>query len=310
MEKISLNTQSSALPRMNGATSSGYLVFPGTSPSARGQRRESERQRSVFDQEWIWEVDTQGLYTYASPAIEKILEYKSEEVVGKKHFYDLFHPEDREALKKSAFTVFAKRNSFSEFMNRNISKTGKTVWLSTSGIPILNKKRELLGYRGADTNITEYKQIEARLKETATELREQKLALEQKNIALSEIIAQIEVEKRKTKDDIATNVNELLLPILEKLKLKNAAGKYVDLLKNHLEELVSSFGRKITEKSFNLTPREIEICNMVKGRLTSKEISGLLNISLQTVEKHRKNIRHKIGISKKDINLSSFLHAL
>ena len=86
--------------------------------------------------------------------------------------------------------------------------------------------------------------------------------------------------------------------------------KYVDLLKNHLGELVSSFGRNIRKKRLNLTPREIEICSMVKGRLTSKEIASLLNISLQTVEKHRKNIRHKVGISKKDINLSSFLHAI
>ena len=82
------------------------------------------------------------------------------------------------------------------------------------------------------------------------------------------------------------------------------------MLQYHLEELTSSFGRKITEKSVRLTPREIEICNMVKGGLTSKEISNLLNISRQTVEKHRKNIRHKLGISNKDINLTSFLQKL
>jgi len=82
------------------------------------------------------------------------------------------------------------------------------------------------------------------------------------------------------------------------------------LLQYHLEELTSSFGRKITEKSVRLTPREIEICNMVKGGLASKEISNLLNISCQTVEKHRKNIRHKLGISNKDINLTSFLQKL
>ncbi|MCK5595638.1 LuxR family transcriptional regulator, partial [bacterium] len=40
------------------------------------------------------------------------------------------------------------------------------------------------------------------------------------------------------------------------------------------------------------------------------EISALLNISYQTVEKHRKNIRHKMGISKKDINLISFLQTI
>ncbi|MCK4316068.1 MAG: PAS domain S-box protein, partial [Anaerolineae bacterium] len=67
-------------------------------------RENEERFQQVAEnaQEWIWEVDVHGLYTYASPIVEKILGYKPEEVVGKKHFYDLFHPEDREELKKAA----------------------------------------------------------------------------------------------------------------------------------------------------------------------------------------------------------------
>ena len=97
---------------------------------------------------------------------------------------------------------------------------------------------------------------------------------------------------------------------MEKLKIKKSPYKYVDLLKRHLEEITSSFGRKIAAKSTKLTSREIEICNMIKGGLTSKEISNLLNISSQTVEKHRKNIRNKLGITNKRANLSSYLHKL
>jgi len=267
--------------------------------------RESEKRFLYIAEnalEWIWEVDPKGKYTYASPVVEKILGYKPEEIF-KKYFYDLFHPEDRKKLKKAAFAVFAKKKPFREFINRNVHRNGKIIWLSTSGVPIFDGKKNFLGYRGADIDITERKAIEQ-------ELRKQKRILEQKNIALGEIIQQIEVEKAKIKDDIATNVNELLLPILTKLKIKKATRKYVDLLQYHLTELTSTFGRKITEKSVKLTSREIEICSMVKGGLTSKEISSLLNISYQTVEKHRRNIRHKIGISNKDINLTSFLHTL
>jgi len=97
-------------------------------------------------------------------------------------------------------------------------------------------------------------------------------------------------------------------PILKKLVIEKAPLKYVDLLQYHLRKLTSSFGNKITEKNLNLTPREIEICNMIKGGLASKEISNLLSISYRTVEKHRRNIRQKIGISNKNINLTSFLH--
>jgi PAS domain S-box-containing protein len=155
--------------------------------------------------------------------------------------------------------------------------------------------------------ITERMNAEKALLESEAKLQKQKSALEQKNIALGEVIAQIEVEKRRIKDDIETNVNIVVSPILEKLKKEKASAKYVYMLKYHLGKLTSSFGSKITKKSLKLTPREIEVCNMVKGGLTSKDISKLLNISYRTIEKHRKNIRHKLGISNKRINLTSFL---
>ncbi len=125
-------------------------------------QKSEERFRQVVEnaQEWIWEVDANGLYTYASPIGEKILGYKPEEIVKKKYFYDLFQSEGRERLKKEAFEVFAKKKSFREFINQNIHKNGEPVWLSTSGVPLLDEKGNLLGYRGADTNITERKKIE------------------------------------------------------------------------------------------------------------------------------------------------------
>ncbi|MFC1666279.1 diguanylate cyclase [Candidatus Omnitrophota bacterium] len=114
-------------------------------------------QVSASAKEWIWEVDVRGLYTYTNPVVKKILGYEPEELVGKKHFYDLFHPEDRNALKEKAFEVFDKRVAFCELINRNVSKKGKLVWLSTNGVPILDANGRLLGYRGADTDITDYK---------------------------------------------------------------------------------------------------------------------------------------------------------
>lgn len=133
---------------------------------AEGALRESEerfQQVAENAQEWIWEVDADGLYTYASPVLEEILGYKPEEIVGKKHFYDLFHPDDREKVKKAAFEVFDQKQPFREFPNLNVHKNGREVWLSTSGVPILDEKGNLLGYRGADTDITERKRAEEKL---------------------------------------------------------------------------------------------------------------------------------------------------
>ncbi|MBM4309024.1 MAG: PAS domain S-box protein, partial [Deltaproteobacteria bacterium] len=132
-----------------------------------------ERFRQVADSagEWIWEINADGLYTYTSPGVEEILGYKIEEIVGKKHFYDFFPPEVREELKKAAFESLAKKQPFRNFMNPNVTKKGNIVLLETNGAPILDNNGTLLGYRGADTNITERKQAEEALRESEERYR-------------------------------------------------------------------------------------------------------------------------------------------
>ena len=110
--------------------------------------------------EWIWEVDVDGIYTYSSSAVEKILGYKPREIVGKKRFYELFHPEDKEKLKEEAFRIFKNKEPFRNFLNRNIHKNGEERWLLTSGVPIFDVRGNLKGYRGLDLDITELKKAQ------------------------------------------------------------------------------------------------------------------------------------------------------
>ncbi|MDD5194573.1 MAG: PAS domain S-box protein [Candidatus Omnitrophica bacterium] len=121
-----------------------------------------ERFRQVADaaQEWIWEVDKNGLYVYSSPVVERILGYKPEEIVFKKHFYDFFTPETREDLKKKVFELFTGKNTFKNLLNVNLSRNGNVVFLETSGVPILGQDGNLIGYRGADKDVTARKKAE------------------------------------------------------------------------------------------------------------------------------------------------------
>lgn len=105
--------------------------------------------------DWIWEMDSNGLYTYMSEKVEDILGYKASEIVNKKYFYDFLQDDIREKLKKIAFKSFKQKKAFSNFIAPNISKNGDVVWISSSGIPILDDKGKLIGYRGADDNITQ-----------------------------------------------------------------------------------------------------------------------------------------------------------
>ncbi len=131
-----------------------------------------QRFRDIADnaQEFIWEVDAQGKCTYGSQAVEKILGYTVEEF-QQKNFYDFFYPEDMEAVKATVFAAFAAKQSFREFTNRNVHKNGQTVWLSISALPLLDDKGNLVGYRGANTDITERKRAEEALRASEEQLR-------------------------------------------------------------------------------------------------------------------------------------------
>lgn len=130
-------------------------------------RTSKERFEDIAENalEWLWEIDKNGKYIYVSPAVEKILGYKSEEILNK-YFYDLFDPEEREELRAKAFEQFKRQDTFREFVNRNIHKNGYSVWISTSGVPVLDEKGNLLGYRGADTDITESKELKEALQQS------------------------------------------------------------------------------------------------------------------------------------------------
>lgn len=150
----------SAILRDTGGRVQGYLCLTrDVTAATRAEAALSEslrrfRQVAEIAGEFIWEVDAEGLFTYASPSAEKMLGYAPVELVGKKHFYDLFAPSMREEQKAAAFQVFAGRQAFRGLANANVGRDGKIVYLETSGSPILGPDGSLVGYRGADTDVT------------------------------------------------------------------------------------------------------------------------------------------------------------
>ncbi len=132
-------------------------------------RRELEISQQRYEQlarqsrTFVWELDAEGLYTYVSQAVEGVLGYRAEELIGRLHFYDL-HPEPgRVEFKTKAFELFEKGESFISLQNPMLSKVGQLVWVSSNGLPLLDENGAVAGYRGSDTDITERKRTEDRL---------------------------------------------------------------------------------------------------------------------------------------------------
>lgn len=135
-------------------------------------RESEERFRQVAEtaEEWIWEMDAAGVYTYSNPVVEQILGYKPEELVGKIRFHELFAPQVREEIRKDAAERAARKEAFRKRVNPVVRKDGRIVILETTGVPILDPEGHLAGYRGADTDVTRRMRAEEALRKSEAQL--------------------------------------------------------------------------------------------------------------------------------------------
>lgn len=153
-----------------------------------------------------------------------------------------------------------------------------------------------------------------RLLRQAAELRSQRRRLQRKNIALHEMLSQLELEKRQMAERVHANVAELVAPAVARLGRPGlspeARRRFLHLAEKRLEEVTSSLGSTLRAVASALSPREVEVCDLVRAGLANKEIASLLGVSPLTVERHRHNIRRKLGLAGAATNLTTYLAGL
>jgi DNA-binding CsgD family transcriptional regulator len=158
--------------------------------------------------------------------------------------------------------------------------------------------------------ITELKLTEEALRKSREALEEQKQSLEEANIALKVLLKQREDDKLELERKVLSNVKELVLPYVEKLKNSRLRPKdktLAEIIETHLNDIISPLLQKLSHARILLTPQEMQVASLVKDGRTSKEIADILNITEATVNFHRKNLRTKFGIKGKQVNLRSYL---
>ncbi|UCD63097.1 MAG: GAF domain-containing protein [Candidatus Zixiibacteriota bacterium] len=144
------------------------------------------------------------------------------------------------------------------------------------------------------------------------QLLDERKALQEKNIAMREVLARVEEEKQATRRQITLNVEEALLPLMARIKQQAPKDqlRIIGLLEKYLKDIASPFLDTVKSDFSRLTPRELEICHMIKAGQSSKDIAAILNVSVLTIHKHREQIRKKLGLKNSTRNLNSYLQTM
>ncbi|OQX20238.1 MAG: hypothetical protein BWK76_02015 [Desulfobulbaceae bacterium A2] len=114
--------------------------------------------------DFVWEVDRECRYVYASPKVYDILGYRPEELLGRATSAFLT-VEEAVRLQPICHDITTGKRPFSSLVKTCLHKNGSRVVLETGGEPVLDNSGQLQGYRGIDRDITVRKQEEQLLRD-------------------------------------------------------------------------------------------------------------------------------------------------
>ena len=298
------------------------------------QLRESEEKYHSITNATIAAIITMtgdGKISFWNPAAERIFGYSKEEVMGKDLHFLLASENYRGQFEKgiSNFSSSGKGPLIGKMIELTaVRKDGTTfpIGLSLSAFQVNGQWNSI----GILRDITERKQaekalrkardeLEARVKHRTAELQDTNEELERKALELAEANVALKILLQKSgeastriEDKIMNNLDQLVVPCLDELAMKFANKNdeaLINIIKSNLEQITSSFTERLVMKFRSLSPREIQIANLIKQGWSTKEMAGLLSVSQYTVETYRASIRKKFGIKNKKVNLTSYLQS-
>ncbi len=117
--------------------------------SALAESEQRFRQMAEMTCEWLWEQDPKGFYLYSSIAVQQILGYSQEQIIGK-HYTEFLTVQDKE----NQTLYSASQQPFYTLINHYQHKDGHQVLTESTGLPIFDAQGKLLKWRGVDRDIT------------------------------------------------------------------------------------------------------------------------------------------------------------
>ncbi|MBA3015096.1 MAG: LuxR C-terminal-related transcriptional regulator [Proteobacteria bacterium] len=158
-----------------------------------------------------------------------------------------------------------------------------------------------------------YRETTQQLKKTEAALAEKAEDLTGTNQALQELMRKNDEDQREVEQKVMFTAHEMIEPYLDKLEkspLDDYQQSFLKIIRTNLSEIVAPFMKDLAHKYFRLSPTELNIANLIRQGISTKDISDQLKMTKRNVDFHRDRIREKIGIKNTKANLRAVLQDL
>jgi DNA-binding CsgD family transcriptional regulator len=230
---------------------------------------------------------------------------------------DLTHPDDMQRETRIIKEMVQNKLPFAQFEKRYVKKDGTFFWAELITSSHWDENERFKFGLGIIVDITLKKKFfdieNARKQELEREVEKRTHELNNMNTALQVLLDKRRQDQDSMEKTILENYERTLLPIFRKLQnitVKPEQKFLIETLHSSVKQMIIPYEKKFSDPMKKLTPREIQISLMVKEGLSNKEIANSLNKSLRTITTHRENIRKKLSLKNKKINLRTHLLSL
>lgn len=186
---------------------------------------------------------------------------------------------------------------------------GSTVWVEIHARVVADPGTHRHSVLIMAVDITEQRESRMRLSSLTAQLQQDRVELEKRTAALETVLSSLENERARYRGEIGKMTAKRLRALFD--RIENRFDPLPQPLRGDADELIDRLEKEglgtFKDQYKLLTPRERQICEMLKSGLSSQQIADRLTISLQTVNKHRYSVRRKLSLSNTSINLVSYL---
>ncbi|QKF73431.1 PAS sensor-containing two-component system histidine kinase [Aliarcobacter faecis] len=233
-------------------------------------------QKAIENSNIVSKTDINGIITFVNDEFVRLFEYSKEELLGKNHNI-IRHPDTPKENFKALWDTILNKQVHKATV-KNLSKSGKTVYLNTTIIPILDEFGNIFEFIAIRYDITNEVMLQKELKE-----KQKIIFLQSRMASLGQMLANIAHQWRQP----LTELNLTLFNLKKAFESKNQ--KEFDNFYNSSKNLISGMSNTIEDFTNFFTPQKQK-----ERFLLNLSINEALKILNRVIENEKINIKFNI----------------